>query len=132
MNLLATGDKLRKYRWFLKYFQSEQLDQFITISDYIHEKAFGKMSRDELVSAYNTHNATLAADPRVTVMEPEDGWNKICAMLELDIPDSPYPHLNSKAGVLKKHIAKILIKSILLWIVLPVFGIAAAFYTLST
>lgn len=129
-DLLATGDKLRKYRWLLKYFHSQQLDQFIIISDFIHKKAFGKMTRKELVSSYNTHNASLAADPHVTVMEPKEGWTKLCAMLGLEVPRSPYPHLNTKAGVLRRHVVKILVKSVLLWFVLPMFGVFAAFYTI--
>ena len=127
-HLLETGNKVRRYRWILKYFLTEQLDQFFVISDFIHNKAFGTMTRKELVESYDTHNTLLQSDPSVTVMDPRDGWVKLCAMLRVEVPNTPYPHLNSNAGLLKKHLLMNMLKCTLLWYILPLLCVALALY----
>ena len=130
-HLLDTGNTVRRYKWILKYFLTNQLDQYIVIGDFIHKKAFGEMSRKELVESYNSHNELLESDCSVTVMDPKEGWQKLCAVLKVDIPDTPYPHLNSKAGLLKMHIIKNIVKCTFFWYILPLCAIILAFYKLS-
>jgi len=47
---------------------------------------------------YERHNAHVrAAAPagRLVHHRPGDGWEPLCAALGLDVPDEPYPHVNS-------------------------------------
>jgi hypothetical protein len=41
--------------------------------------------------------ATVTAD-RLIVWEPKDGWEPICAALDLPVPDEPLPNVNDTAG----------------------------------
>ena len=56
--------------------------------------------RDEAAAkrAYEAHNAevraTIAPD-RLVDWQPGDGWAPICAALGLDVPDAPFPHVNT-------------------------------------
>ncbi|HEX4492140.1 MAG TPA: sulfotransferase [Acidimicrobiia bacterium] len=49
-------------------------------------------------AAYERHNAhvraTVPAD-RLVDWEPGDGWEPICAALDVPVPDSPFPHVNT-------------------------------------
>jgi hypothetical protein len=51
-------------------------------------------------AAYDSHNAevraTVPAD-RLIDWQPGDGWAPICVGLGLPIPESPFPHVNSRA-----------------------------------
>jgi hypothetical protein len=50
--------------------------------------------------AYDEHNAAVRAgvDPaRLVEWQPGDGWEPICAALDLPVPDEPFPHVNSTA-----------------------------------
>jgi hypothetical protein len=54
--------------------------------------------------AYEEHNAAVRAgtDPsRLVEWQPGDGWEPICAALELPVPDDPFPHVNSTADFLE-------------------------------
>ena len=51
-------------------------------------------------AAYERWNADVIAsvDPgRLLVLEPSDGWEPLCAALNLPVPDKPYPHANTTA-----------------------------------
>jgi hypothetical protein len=41
--------------------------------------------------------ATVPAD-RLIVWEPKDGWEPICAALDMPVPDEPLPNVNDTAG----------------------------------
>jgi hypothetical protein len=49
-------------------------------------------------AAYERHNAhvraTAPAD-RLVDWQPGDGWEPICAALQLPVPDAPFPHVNT-------------------------------------
>jgi len=50
--------------------------------------------------AYEEHNARVRAtvDPdRLLEWQPGDGWEPICAALDVPVPDDPFPHVNSTA-----------------------------------
>ena len=51
-------------------------------------------------AAYLAHTdegrATIAAD-RLLEWRPGDGWDSICAALELPVPNAPFPHVNTTA-----------------------------------
>jgi hypothetical protein len=49
-------------------------------------------------AAYEAHNAAVrAAVPtsRLIDWHPGDGWQPLCAALELPVPDEPFPHMNT-------------------------------------
>ncbi len=51
-------------------------------------------------AAYEQHNEEVrrAADPaRLVEWSPGDGWDPLCAALELPVPDLPFPHVNTTA-----------------------------------
>jgi len=49
-------------------------------------------------TAYERHNeqvrATVAPE-RLVEWQPGDGWERLCAALELPVPATPFPHLNT-------------------------------------
>ena len=54
--------------------------------------------RDAAIAAYERHNAEVrAAVPAEQLVdwEPGDGWEPICAALELPTPAEPFPHTNT-------------------------------------
>lgn len=54
---------------------------------------------DAVIKSFNNHNArvqeTFGTD-RLTVWEPGDGWQPLCDMLGVPVPDEPFPHVNSR------------------------------------
>ncbi len=51
-------------------------------------------------SAYLAHNERVRATApmdRLLEWHPEDGWEPICAALDLAVPDQPFPHANTAA-----------------------------------
>jgi hypothetical protein len=56
--------------------------------------------REASIAAYERHNVEVrGAVPRGRLIEwqPGDGWEPICAPLELPIPSEPFPHENTTA-----------------------------------
>ena len=55
--------------------------------------------REITIEAARRHNeAVIAETPadRLLIYEPGDGWEPICERLELPIPDTPFPHVNTR------------------------------------
>lgn len=53
---------------------------------------------DAAIAAYERHNADVraTADPsRLVEWQPGDGWEPLCAALGVDVPDEPFPHVNT-------------------------------------
>lgn len=49
--------------------------------------------------AYEQHNATVRSTvprERLVDWQPGDGWEPICAALDVPVPDEPFPHTNTK------------------------------------
>jgi hypothetical protein len=54
---------------------------------------------DAWMAAYDAHNADVRATApanRYLAWQPGDGWEPICAALGVDIPDAPFPHVNTR------------------------------------
>ncbi len=47
--------------------------------------------------AYNDHVRATAPAHRLVEWSPGDGWEPICAALGLEVPDRPFPHVNTTA-----------------------------------
>ncbi|MEU7740293.1 sulfotransferase family protein [Nonomuraea sp. NPDC049158] len=58
--------------------------------------------RDKVIAAYERHldevRATVPAH-RLLEWQPADGWQPLCAALDLPIPAEPFPHENSTADM---------------------------------
>jgi hypothetical protein len=56
-----------------------------------------------LIDGFNAHNEevkrTVPAD-RLLVWTPADGWEPLCAFLDVPVPDEPFPHENDRATFL--------------------------------
>lgn len=49
-------------------------------------------------AAYERHNADVRATvppARLVDWQPGDGWEPICAALDIPVPDAPFPHVNT-------------------------------------
>ena len=62
----------------------------------------------------------VIAPDRLLVFEAKDGWEPLCAFLDVPVPDSPYPHVNEAATMKRTLFAMRALR----W--LPVVVIAAA------
>ncbi len=50
------------------------------------------------MAAFERHNAAVRAGvpaERLTEWSPGDGWEPLCTMLGVDVPDEPFPHVNT-------------------------------------
>lgn len=66
----------------------------------ICERAFGfDFSRENVLAVYNRHveqvRRTIPAE-RLLVFEPSDGWEPLCAHLDVPVPPTPFPRTNSR------------------------------------
>ena len=55
--------------------------------------------RDAMMAAYDAHNAAVRSEvpaDRLVEYQPGDGWEPLCAALDLPIPDEPFPHTNTR------------------------------------
>ena len=56
---------------------------------------------DDFVAAYERHNAEVRAEvppDRLLEFDVAQGWEPLCAFLEVPVPDEPFPRLNDTAG----------------------------------
>lgn len=54
---------------------------------------------DEIMQGYERHNSAVRATvpaQRLLVWEPSDGWTPLCAALNVPVPETPFPRLNSR------------------------------------
>lgn len=74
------------------------------IADMAHEtvavQVFGDRmaDRDHAIRVFRDHVATVKSEipaDRLLVFDPRDGWEPLCAFLEVDVPDMPFPRTNS-------------------------------------
>ncbi len=55
--------------------------------------------RDAMLARFEAHNAEVRAafpSERLLVFEAKDGWEPLCRFLDVDIPDTPFPRVNSR------------------------------------
>jgi len=67
----------------------------------IVDKTFGgNLARDHAITVFNAHNEDVRrATPRerLLVYEPGEGWDRLCGFLDVAVPRTPYPNVNSTA-----------------------------------
>ena len=55
--------------------------------------------KDAATAAYERHNAEVRASvpaARLVDWQAADGWKPLCDALGVDVPDEPFPHLNTR------------------------------------
>jgi len=76
-------------------------------SEIIWDHVFdGRMDdKDHVIDTFNRHNENIkemvSAD-RLLIYGPPYGWETLCEFLKCDIPDSPYPKVNSTEDFLSR------------------------------
>ena len=71
-------------------------------------KDFGERTnnRDFMVDYFRKWEASVIAEcpaERLLVHRPGDGWEPLCAFLGVDVPDEPYPRVNSSEDMLARN-----------------------------
>lgn len=64
-------------------------------------------NRSACIEAFNRHNELVrnsGLGHRLLEWEPGDGWEPLCRALDLEIPEEPFPHANSTAIYIQKHL----------------------------
>jgi Sulfotransferase domain len=66
----------------------------------VFEQTFGGRvdDRDHVIGVYERHNQAVResiAPDRLLVFEAKDGWEPLCAFLEVPVPEQPYPNTNA-------------------------------------
>jgi hypothetical protein len=55
--------------------------------------------KDAAIAAYERHNAEVRASVpsrNLVDWQARDGWEPLCDALDMDVPDEPFPHLNTR------------------------------------
>jgi hypothetical protein len=65
---------------------------------------------DTAIAAYERHNAAVRAEvpaERLVEWQPGDGWEPLCQMLDVPVPDEPFPHTNTTKEFLERRAAAV-------------------------
>ena len=131
-NLLRIVQTVKQYRSCLRLFSSDLLDNFLVITDFMHNIAFPDTSDGGLREAYTRHNnIILNMYLGVRVVLLGDGWAPLCDILQTHIPKIPYPRLNSQASLLKRHVVRHVMWNVMNWYILPFLAVILALYLFS-
>ncbi len=60
---------------------------------------FGKLDRDRAIAAYRENNRKVRAlipAERLLVFSPADGWEPLCAFLNVSVPATPFPRSHAR------------------------------------
>ena len=62
----------------------------------------GRIEREQSIGVFNAHIEAVKRDvpaDRLLVFSVTEGWEPLCEFLGVDIPDTPFPHLNERDGM---------------------------------
>jgi len=68
------------------------------ITELFGQFAGGSLDKASAIAAYERHNdnvRTTAPADRLLEWRAGDGWEPICRALSVEVPDEPFPHVNS-------------------------------------
>ena len=86
-------------------------DRFMTLMEYMTWNEgtgaiFGDHSTDEsfaaLLERWNAQVHANVPAEKLLVWDPADGWEPLCAFLEVDVPEEPLPHVNDRDTFLER------------------------------
>jgi hypothetical protein len=87
-----------------QYYEFSELGATLTFDGLLRDRE--KLNDEELFkNMYLEHNAEVkrvVPAERLYVMQTGEGWEGICKFLEKDVPDVPYPNLNSTSNFAKE------------------------------
>ncbi|GAB3693939.1 sulfotransferase family protein [Actinocorallia lasiicapitis] len=73
----------------------------------LERSLLGRTDREGLLDLFDGHitqvKAHIPAD-RLLVFDVADGWEPLCAFLDVPVPDGPFPHLNDAEGFRARHL----------------------------
>jgi hypothetical protein len=81
---------------------NKQLKNFLVIAPVVQkiglEDFFGNnVSKENAIRVFNQHNALVQESvppERLLIFDVKQGWEPLCAFLEVPVPDKPFPHKN--------------------------------------
>jgi len=69
------------------------------INTLIVENTFGgSLAKDNAIAVFNAHNEEVrwcVPEKRLLVYESGEGWEKLCVFLDVPVPSTPYPKVNT-------------------------------------
>jgi hypothetical protein len=112
--LLSLRDPAKWYQSMIKTVLNEDLFQDLDstgatgarrLAPMMFDRVFGS-SRDEahLTEVFNEHNAAVRREvpaDKLLVYDVSEGWEPLCAFLEVPVPDEPFPWLNDSASFVR-------------------------------
>jgi hypothetical protein len=63
------------------------------------------LDRDYAIEVFNQHTATVRQHippENLLVFEVKEGWEPLCAFLNVPVPDIPFPHINDRETILRR------------------------------
>ncbi len=77
--------------------------KWMPMLDVMRDRYFGgKIERESSIEIFNRHiNAVRRDVPADKLLEfrVTEGWGPLCEFLNVEVPDTPFPHLNEREGV---------------------------------
>lgn len=70
------------------------------VKEMFNQFAGGRLDKASAIAAFERHNDTVRATAppdRLLEWHAGDGWEPICRALGVDVPDEPFPHVNTTA-----------------------------------
>jgi len=64
----------------------------------------GRIDQESNIQAFNDHLDAVRQDvpaERLLEFRVTEGWGPLCEFLNLDVPDTPFPHLNEREGIVE-------------------------------
>jgi hypothetical protein len=85
---------------------------FVAMTDaVVVQRVFGGHvdDRDHAVAVFSSHTAEVRAGvppDRLLELDIAEGWRPLCELLDLPVPDEPFPHLNDAAEFQRRQAAR--------------------------
>ncbi|EOO03319.1 putative efflux pump antibiotic resistance protein [Phaeoacremonium minimum UCRPA7] len=118
-----TGFRLTAWPWwpYIRPFQSGHLYAWYQYActwlnlmgqqGYATKPQHERWTRENYRKTYDEHyprvRALVPADRILEFELGKDGWNELCAFLDKDVPDQPFPHMNEAKGMVEQRLALI-------------------------
>jgi len=96
--------RMRDYEAALKQHNVDAIDpaqhaHMMMVNTVVVDKAFGgSLAREHAIDVFNTYNEAVrrtVPSERLLVYEAGEGWEPLCAFLDVPVPEAPYPKVNT-------------------------------------
>lgn len=98
-------DRMRKFADILARGGEEKVDpasrmHMRMVNAVVMDRSFGgNLDRDHAIEVFNAHNEEVrrtVPPERLLIYRSGDGWGPLCAFLDVPVPDTPYPKVNTR------------------------------------